>query len=178
MSFNCRGWHNGKSTVTYLLDSHDICLIQEHWLFDDHLNKLNFNPDFLSVGVSGMDSSVLLRGLPFGGCAILFRKSLLGSVTMLSTNAKRFCAIRLSDQSGHIILLVCVYLPTDYGTPSSHDEFLLVLGELEGFICSQSFDSLLIIGTSQVQRPRSIFAGSYQPHQAWKMPAEYLLNRL
>ena len=50
-----------------MLDSRDICLIQEHWLFYGHLKELNFNPDFLSVGVSGMDSSVLLHGRPFGG---------------------------------------------------------------------------------------------------------------
>ncbi len=83
-SYNCRGWNNGKSVVSDLLDSHDICVIQEHWLFADHLNELNFNPDFLSVGVSGMDSSVLLYGRPFGGCAIFFRKSLIGSVTTLA----------------------------------------------------------------------------------------------
>ena len=70
-----------------------------------------------------MDSSILLRGRPFGGCAILFRKSLISSVTMLSTNAKRFCAIRLSDQSGYTVLLICVYLPTEYATSSSHDDF-------------------------------------------------------
>jgi len=64
---------------------------------------------------------------------------------MLSTNAKRFRALCLSDQSGQIILLVCVYLPTDYGS-ATHEDFLLALGELEGFICSQSFDSLMIIG--------------------------------
>ena len=58
VSFNCRGWHNARSMVANLLDSHDICLIQEHWLFNEHLNQLNFNPDFLSVGVSGMDSSI------------------------------------------------------------------------------------------------------------------------
>jgi len=106
VSFNCRGWNNGKSTVSDLLESHDISLIQEHWLFHDHLQELNFNPDFLSVGVSGMDSFALHHCRPFGGCAILFRKSLIGSVIMLSTNAKRFCALHLSDQSGQIIPLV------------------------------------------------------------------------
>jgi len=131
VSFNCRGWNNGKSTVSDLLESHDICLIQEHWLFHDHLHELNFNPDFL---LSGMDSFALHHGRPFGGCAILFRKSLIGSVIMLSTNAKRFCALRLSDQSGQIILLVCVYLPTDYSSATSREDFLLALGQLEGFI--------------------------------------------
>ena len=155
VSFNCRGWYNGRSTVADLLDSHDICLIQEHWLFNDQLNQLNFNLNFLSVGVSGMDSSILLHGRPFGGCAMLFRKSLISSVTMLSTNAKRFCAVRLSDQSGYSVLLICVYLPTDYGTLSSRDDFLYVIGELEGFINSQSFNSLLIVGDFNADFNRS-----------------------
>jgi len=146
--FKGRGWNNGESTGSDVLDSYDICLIQEHCLFHDQLHELNFNPDFLSVGVSGMDSFALHHGRPFGGCAILFRKSLIGSVIMLSTNAKRYCALRLSDQSGQItiILLVCVYLPTDCGNATSCEDFLLALGELKGFICSQSFDSLMIIG--------------------------------
>ena len=152
VSFNCRGWNNGKSIVADLLETHDICLIQEHWLFADHLNELNFHSDILSVGVSGMDSSVLLHGRPFGGCAILFRKSLIGSVSMLSTDAKRFCAVRLTDHCGHTVLLVCVYLPTDYGTHTSHDDFL---GQLEGFICSQSYDSLVIMGDFNVDFDRS-----------------------
>ena len=67
-----------------------------------------------------MDSSILLHGRR---CAILFRKSLISSVTMLP---KRFCAVRLSDQSGYSVLLICVYLPTDYGTLSSRDDFLYV----------------------------------------------------
>ena len=151
VSFNCYCWHNARSTVANLLDSHDICLIQEHWLFNEHLNQLNFNPDFLSVDVSGMDSSILFHGRPFGGCAILLRKSLINSVTMLSTNAKRFCAVRLSDQSGYTVLLICVYLPTEYATSSSHDDFLY---ELEGFINSQLFNSLLIAGDFNVDFAR------------------------
>jgi len=98
------------------------------------LHELNFNPDFLSVGVSGMDSFAFHHGRTFGECAILFRKSLVGSVIMLSTNAKCFCALCLSDQSGQIILLVCVYLPTDYSSATSREDFLLALGQLEGFI--------------------------------------------
>ena len=90
-----------------------------------------------------MDSFAFHHGQPFGGCAILFRKSLIGSVIM------HFCALRLSDQSGQIILLVCVYLPTDYSSATSCEDFLLALEELEGFICSQ-FDSLMIIGDFNV----------------------------
>lgn len=113
----------------------------------DHLNQLNFNPDFLSVGVSGMDSSIVLHVCPFSGCAILFRKSLISSFTMLS---KRFCAVQLSDQSGYTVLLICVYLPTEYATSSSRDDFLYAIAELEGFINSQPFNSLLVAGDFNV----------------------------
>ncbi len=40
-------------------------------------------------------------------------------------------------------LLINVYLPTDYGSSDSYSEYLLTLGELEGF---QSFDNLAVIG--------------------------------
>ena len=33
-----------------------MCFIQEHWLFDDSLNLVReIDPDFISVGVSGMN---------------------------------------------------------------------------------------------------------------------------
>ena len=102
-----------------------------------------------------MESSILLHGRPFGGCTILFRKSLISSVPMLSTNAKHFCAVQLSDQSGYTVLLICVYLPTDYVMSSSRDDFLYVISELEGFINSQPFNSLLIAGDFNVDFARS-----------------------
>jgi len=30
-SFNCKGLSNGIPVISDLLQSHDICLIQEHW---------------------------------------------------------------------------------------------------------------------------------------------------
>jgi len=106
-SFNCNGLSNGRPIIFDLLQSHDICLIQEHWLFSDHLKQLNsINSDFLSVGVSGMESSVPLQRRPYGGCAILLGKSLIGSISLVSTNSKQFCAIGLSDQSGYILLII------------------------------------------------------------------------
>ena len=76
VSYNCRGWRSGSDYVKFLLQSCDLCFIQEHWLYRDHLEALNISEDFLSVGVSGMDSSEILLGRPFGGSGILYRKSL------------------------------------------------------------------------------------------------------
>ena len=50
-TFNCRGWENGKLSLQNYINSLDFCFIQEHWLFDDHLNdvKISVLTFFLSV---------------------------------------------------------------------------------------------------------------------------------
>ena len=52
--------------------------------------------------------------------------------------------------------MVCVYLPINYGSDASNDEFLYTLGELEGFIESQQFDCLGVAGDFNVDLDRSI----------------------
>ncbi len=99
VSYNCRGWTNGSIVVRDVLADHDVCLIQEHWLFDENLHCQHLDPDFLFHGVSGMDSGTLLRGRPFGGCGNLHRKSLSDSVSIIKFPSKRFCAISFIDAS-------------------------------------------------------------------------------
>ena len=87
VSYNCQGWKSGSNCVQSLLQSCGICLVQEHWLLHENLDSLTISDDFLSVGVSGIDCSILLTGRPFGGCSILYRKSLqwfIGSLLTLS----------------------------------------------------------------------------------------------
>ena len=71
----------------------------------------------LSVGVSGMSYDLLSRGRPYGGCPILNQKSLSLCVTPLDSS-NRFCCVRVCDSSGVSYLLICVYMPTDYGPQS------------------------------------------------------------
>ena len=127
VSYNCRGWKSGSNYVQSLLQSCDICLIQEHWLLRENLDSLIISDDFLSVGVSGMDSSLLLTGRPFGGCCILYRKSLSSVVHRIFTDSNRLCAISTT----HVITpylssssFVSIYLPTDYSTVASHSGVL------------------------------------------------------
>ena len=116
VSYNCRGWNSGQPAVKDLLKSCDICFIQEHWLLHEQLNFLNIENDFLSMGVSGMDSTKLLYGRPFGSCAILYRSSLLAHISCLDSPSKRFCSAVLHDRGGSITLLICVYLPFNDGS--------------------------------------------------------------
>ena len=113
VSYNCRGRKSGSNYVQSLLQSCDICLIQEHWLLRENLDSLITSDDFLSVGVSSMDSSILLSGRPFGGCGILYRKSLSPVVHRIFTDSKCLCAISITlknscDNSPFVILLICL----------------------------------------------------------------------
>ena len=74
---------------------------------------LLLSPCSMFVSVSGMDDS-FLSGRPFGVCSILYRKSLLSSVTPLQTYSDRFCVTKLCDSSGSTFLVLSVYLPAEY----------------------------------------------------------------
>ena len=79
----------------------------------------------------------ILCGRPFGGCAILYRSSLLSFVSCHDSPSKRFCSVTY----------VCVYLPSNDGSFNCHNDFLITLRELEGFIDQHTSDHLLIVGT-------------------------------
>ena len=150
-SFNYRGWNSGKLTLT---NSLDLCFIQEHWLFYDHLSDVSeISPDFISVGVSGMNSDLLSRGRPYGGCSILYRKSLSSCISPLYSCSDHFCGVRLSDSSGLSYILVCVYMPTYYDSDSCCS-YLNILGEFEGFIASHACDVNIIVGDFNVDFDR------------------------
>ena len=149
ISYNCRGWNSASNFVSNLMNDCDICLIQEHWLFKEQLQCLNISDQFSSIAVSGMVTSEFVAGRPYGGCAILYRKSLSNVIKTIKSSSARFCAISLTCSS-MLTLLVCVYLPTNYGTSQSHDLYLEVLGELNGFIATQVFDKLVIAGDFNV----------------------------
>ena len=110
-TFNCRGWNNGLLSLRGLIDSFDLCFIQEHWLHRDHLYKINnVSSDFLSVSVSGMDCGVLLQGRPFGGCSILYRKSLASFIYPVMSCSNRFCGVKFVDSSG--LSCLCLFAST------------------------------------------------------------------
>lgn len=60
-----------------LCNCYDFILLQEHWLLPDELGLLNcIHDDFISYGLSAVDvSRDILVGRPYGGTAILYRKT-------------------------------------------------------------------------------------------------------
>ena len=111
-SYNCRSYNSSKDRfIDGILSKVHILFVQEHWLSSSQISSLDrLNPKFLCTGVAGFDSSEILAGRPYGGCAILWRSDLKVIAKVLDSNSRRICAIRLSFKSV-TLLLINVYLP-------------------------------------------------------------------
>ena len=94
-----------------------------------------------------MDNSELVCGSPFGGCSILYRKSLASCITPLDSCSNCFCSVKFNCSSG--LSMVFVYMPSS-SSPSSFTEYLNTLGELDGFIHSYHSDVVVIVGDFNV----------------------------
>ena len=79
-SHNCGHASNFKLPLfNDLLEGCDFLLLQEHMLFKSKLIWFNSISSDVGVhGVSALDESKPLVGRPYGGVAILWRKSLVG----------------------------------------------------------------------------------------------------
>ena len=138
-SYNSTGCNEQK--LSYLNEqakSADILLVQEHWLFDSNSSKLsNGIKDYTGKVVSGMDENEkVIQGRPFGGCAIMWRKSIAALVNpiMMDSISKRVCSVTLTV-GAMVVLLMSVYFPTDPGTVAFNDTFLTtVLADLQSVI--------------------------------------------
>ena len=144
VSFNCKGFNNGLSFLPVLLDSFDVVLLQEHWLSD---SELCFD-GFICSAISGFDNSVLLRGCPYGGCAILYRQNLVSSFKQVTTSSRRFCAVKIMFQN-----CCCnVYLPADYHSSAATDQ---LNDTFYGFISTVLHDFLIVAGDWNTDLHRS-----------------------
>ena len=138
-SYNMYGFSNGAHTAKSLCLNHDIVMLQEHWLSNNNLNKLNtIHNDFSVVGVSSMESKIesgLLCGRPFGGTAIMWNRSLGSCIKILEKddNNGKYVCIRLSDDAIDIII-TCVYLPYFRQNNDYIVETSLILAHIESIL--------------------------------------------
>ena len=112
------GYSNGLPLLNDLCNSYDLIFLEEHWLASDDLYNFNdVHNDFTSYGLSAMNnklSSGIFRGRPFGGVAVLWRKTLSNAFKILdayidSCNGRFFSAQLLT--TGCSIVFTCVYYP-------------------------------------------------------------------
>src|SRR5437899_3935493 len=102
-SYNMHGYNNGRPLLESLCHTHDVILVQEHWLPSCDLHKLKtINEQFNCYGISAMVeklSSGILVGRPFGGVAILWRNDLSNYIKIVDSDCDRYVAIQLCINS-------------------------------------------------------------------------------
>ena len=146
-TFNCRSVKRSFAEVQQLCDGHDLVLLQEHWLLPDELQILsNIHVDFLAWGSSAVDiSRNLLTGRPYGGTAILYRKSLVDRITVIPCVDPRLAAIKLYTCRGPALVLN-VYMPTDYHDDDSLEQYDETCGKINALITDSDVTEIILAG--------------------------------
>ena len=146
-TWNSRGHRYDRlEYMQKLMNKCDLLFVQEHWYLDADINKIaqHIN-DVEVVGVSGMDESQLILGRPYGGCAIIYRNSLNGTVSLITTQSRRLCAAILSLPGNVNILLCNVYMPCDM-QHDQHDEYLTILCEIDSIMSVNGSCDYVVLG--------------------------------
>ena len=113
-TYNCCGFNGIKASyIKHLLQDSDVIFLQDIWLIDQHPFRLNDAfPDCNVFSRSGVENLSIAQGRPYGGCAIVLKKSLTCKLTPIETISNRIVCVlmKLSDVS---ILLISIYMPCD-----------------------------------------------------------------
>jgi len=111
LSLNCHGFN--ADTAAYLwrvTKDGDIILLQETWLSDINSSKISdMMPDFEVFHTSAMEiklSSGFRSGRPFGGTAVLIRKSCGYKVYKLVTNSTCLSAVCCQSKCGNNLVFL------------------------------------------------------------------------
>lgn len=124
--------------------------LQETWLLPHDVSILGtIDQDFAYTGKSAVDTSAgMLRGRPYGGLAILWRKSVFRSVSIIDCVSARISAIQvvLEDRQ---FLVFSIYMPTY--SAENLAEFTGCLSEISAVIDSCNIDSVFMLGDFNAQ---------------------------
>ncbi|KAH9645281.1 hypothetical protein HF086_000444 [Spodoptera exigua] len=114
ISYNCKSIKRSIEGVRDLCKIGDVIALQETWLMPYDLSILGtIDGNFGSTGTSAVDTSAgLLTGRPYGGVALLWRKSAFDSVSVIKCNNVRVTAIKITVSS-RCMVVFSVYMPTN-----------------------------------------------------------------
>ncbi|CAK1598235.1 unnamed protein product [Parnassius mnemosyne] len=114
ISFNCKSIKRSFEGVRELCRSADVIALQETWLLPHELPLLStIDSDFGATGTSAINTSDgLLTGRPYGGVALLWRKSVFQTVSVINCDNVRTAAIKITV-SNRSVVIFSVYMPTN-----------------------------------------------------------------
>lgn len=145
ISFNCKGISRSLECVKTLSKEVDIIALQETWLLQHDIPLLaTVNNNFAYTGNSAVDLSAgVLRGRPYGGVTLLWRKDRFPCVSVISCRSVRLVAIKISLRDRSMIVF-SVYMPNDES--ENMTEFTECLGEICAIIDSEAVDLVYVLG--------------------------------
>lgn len=108
----------------------------------DFVNEID--RDFGCVSRSSVDTSAgILRGRPYGGLAIMWRKSTLPNVTLVDCKNDRYIAVKI-NLDGRNILVFSVYMPCDHR--DNLTDFTNCLAGMNAVIDDNNIEAAFILG--------------------------------
>jgi len=177
-TFNCRSVKRSLNEVHTLCDSCDFLFMQEHWLLPGELDILNgIHSDFYSIGYSAVElTNDVLIGRPYGGTCILYRKHLSHYVSKVDSYDPRITAVNFSCNIG-LVLMICVYMPTDYGTYESYEQYADTCAKIVALYEDSESVNVILCGDFNCQ-PGSRFYSLYVDLMTHLNLVESDVNRL
>jgi exonuclease III len=114
ISYNCRSIKRAIDGVRLLCGRADIVALQETWLLPFDLPFLSsVNSEFNWTGKPAVDVSAgLLKGRPYGGVGILWRRNAFEKASVIECASDRISGVKLTSR-GKAFLIFSVYMPTD-----------------------------------------------------------------
>lgn len=144
-SYNCHSFKNSIDDVRTLCKISDLVCLQETWLLQHDIPLLGtVCSNFEYTGKSSVDLSLgILKGRPYGGLGILWRKGVFETVTVIECSSSRLAAVR-ATVSGRTILVFSVYMPT-----KSYENlpiFAEILSEISAIEESSDVETVYLLG--------------------------------
>ena len=88
-----------------------------------------------------MDSSKPLVGRPYGGCSVIWKSDIAGTITPIQTQSKRLCCLLYECNDNNIFIFI-VYMPVN-DPHRSCGEYEEILDEISGVL--QQYDNTMVI---------------------------------
>ena len=146
-TYNIRGFNSTKvKYINDVLKFSSILFLEELWLSDKQISELStYFPGYDVHGVSAIDSTILLRGRPKGGIAVIYPDSFGSKLSFIKTESKRLCSISLKiDQL--LIYFFCAYMPWDCNEVNNCNEFQSILNEISALCITNNVEHMCVLG--------------------------------
>ncbi|VVC92914.1 unnamed protein product [Leptidea sinapis] len=143
--YNKEGSRQAKRTRTRNTSSGVIGVAADCTLVSDAATKCNESPaNDTSFKIVEYNKRIL-KGRPYEGIALMWRKSLFPSVSIIDCTSDRLAAVQI-DLGGRHILVMLAYLPFDDGNEDCLADFIACLGSIEAVISDSDIEAIYVLG--------------------------------